>query len=223
MSNMNTQPPQLEEPVFSAPTVEDAVRAGLQELGLDEAEAEVRVLHKGSRGFLGIGSRTAQVQLLPKTRLGPVVLELAEGLLQRMGVQAAVTVRQVGLAVEVSIESGETDGLLIGRKGETLEAFQHVLLRMAGQQLSGRIQAVRVDVAGYRGRREGQIRKQVQELAERVERTGRRAMTEPLTPGERRLVHRVLADNTRVRTHSGGSGVHQRVIITPSRRPRQKR
>ena len=223
MSNMNSQPSHLEEPVFSAQTVEDAVRAGLLELGLDEAEAEVRVLHKGSRGFFGIGSRTAQVQLLPKTRLEPVVLELAEGLLRRMGIDAAVTTRQVGLTVEVSIESGETDGLLIGRKGETLEAFQHVLLRMAGQQLSGRIQAVRVDVAGYRLRREEQLKKQIQELAERVERTGRRAMTEPLTPGERRLVHRVLADNPRIRTHSGGSGIHQRVIITTGRRPRQKR
>jgi len=223
MSNMNSQPSPLEDPVFSAPTVEDAVRAGLLELGLDEHEAEVRVLHKGSRGFLGFGSRTAQVQLLPKAQLEPVVLELAEGLLQRMGIKAAVTTRQVGLAVEVSIESGETDGLLIGRKGETLEAFQHILLRMAGQQLSGKIQAVRVDVAGYRRRREEQLRKQILELAERVERTGRRAMTEPLTPGERRLVHRILADNGRIRTHSGGSGIHQRVIITPGRRPRQKR
>jgi spoIIIJ-associated protein len=223
MSNMNSQPSHLEEPVFSARTVEDAIRAGLLELGLDEHEAEVRVLQKGSRGFFGIGSRTAQVQLLPRTRLEPVVRDLAEGLLQRMGIEAVVTTRQVGLAVEVSIESGETDGLLIGRKGETLEAFQHVLLRMAGQQLSGRIQAVRVDVAGYRRRREEQLRHQVQELAERVERTGRRAMTEPLTPGERRLVHRMLADNTRIRTHSGGYGINQRVIITSGRRPRHER
>ena len=181
MSTMNPQPAALDEPVFSAPTVEDAVRAGLLKLGLDEQEAEVRVLQKGSRGFLGFGSRTAQVQLLPRTRLDPLVRELAEGLLRRMGIEAVVTTRQVGLAVEVSIKSGETDGLLIRRKGETLEAFQHVLLRMAGQQLSGKIQAVRVDVAGYRRRREEQIRTQVLELIERVERTGRRAMTEPLT------------------------------------------
>jgi spoIIIJ-associated protein len=93
---------------------------------------------------------------------------------------------------------------------------------MAGRKLDGRISAVRVDVAGYRKRREEQLRNQAMGLAERVERSGRRAMTEPLPPAERRLVHRVLAESPTVRTHTGGSGVNQRVIITPSRRRGRK-
>lgn len=204
---------------FTAGSVDEAVRHGLRRLGLDREQAAVTVLDKGSRGFLGIGARAARIRLVPKDDLEAAVHELAAGLLERMGVEARVTVTRDGTDVTVRLESGEVDGLLIGRKGETLEALQHILLRMAGRKLDGRIRSVRVDVAGYRERREAQLRTQVQGLAEKVERTGRRAMTEPLTPVERRLVHRILAERAGVETHAGGrDGVNQRVIITPSRR-----
>lgn len=205
---------------FTAGTVDEAVRDGLRRLGLEREQASVTVLDKGSRGFLGFGARAARVRLVPRDDLEAVVQELAAGLLERMGIEnAVVTVVRNGATVSVQVESGATDGLLIGRKGETLDAFQHILLRMAGRRLGARIDSVRVDVAGYRERREEQLRTQIVELAEKVERSGRRAMTEPLSPVERRLVHRILADRAGVETHAGGrDGVAQRVIITPRRR-----
>jgi spoIIIJ-associated protein len=209
--------------VFAGSNVEAAIRDGLLALGLEENQARIRVLEKGSRGFLGLGSRKAKVELLPRHQVEPDVRPLVEGLLARMGITATFEVEQTGLDVLVRIEGGEDDGLLIGRKGETLEALQHVLLRMAGRRLRERIRTLRVDVAGYRARREAQLTGQVQELAKRVARTGRREMTEPLTPAERRLVHRMLADHPEVETHAGGNGVNQRVIITTSRaRPGRK-
>jgi spoIIIJ-associated protein len=208
--------------VFMADTVEAAVHLGLQELGLAEEETEVRVLRKGSRGLLGLGAREARVELLPKIRLAPVVQELASGLLERMHIPARVEATQEGLRVQVRIEGGESDGLLIGRRGETLEAFQHVLYRMAARRLDGRIRGVQVDVAGYRSRREERLKEVARGLAERARRSGRRAMTEPLSPGERRIVHRALAEEEGIETRAGGSGVNRRVLVIPTASPRRK-
>jgi spoIIIJ-associated protein len=212
------KPAVVEDAVFVGGSVKDAVRAGLQELGLEEGDAQVTVLQKGSRGFFGLGSRAAKVQVLPKARWDLLVGELARGILSRMEIEARVIAHQVGSTVHVQINAVAADGLLIGRKGETLEAFQHVLLRMAGRRLGGKLSGVRVEVGDYRSRRELRLKAHARDLAERVARTGRRVMTEPLSPGERRLVHRALADNDRVRTHAGGGGVNKRVIITPGRR-----
>jgi spoIIIJ-associated protein len=214
---MTTIEPASSGSVFAGPNVEAAIRDGLLALGLEETQARIRVLEKGSRGFLGFGSRKAKVELLPRHHVEPDVRALAEGLLAQMGITATLEVEQIGLDVLVRIEAGEDDGLLIGRKGETLEALQHILLRMSGRRLQDRIRALRVDVAGYRARREAQLTSQVQDIAKRVARTGRREMTEPLTPAERRLVHRMLADHPEVETHAGGNGVNQRVIITTIR------
>jgi spoIIIJ-associated protein len=153
--------------------------------------------------------------MVPRNPLSPVVRELTEALLERMGTPGDVEARQEGRTVHVQIATGATDGLLIGRRGETLEALQHLILRLAGRRLGQKIGNVRVDVAGYRDRRDAQLVRLAETLAEKVRRSGRRAMTEPLAPAERRVVHRALADESGISTHAGGDGVNKRVIITP--------
>lgn len=212
-----------EASVFTAGTVEDAIHLGLTELGMDKEEADIRVLGKGSRGFLGLGSRPARVRLVPRTRLAPTVLTLARGLLERMEVRAEVEATQVGLRVDVRIEADTADGLLIGRRGETLDALQHVLTRMASRELEGKVSAVQVDVGGYRSRRQKRLEEIAQTLAERARRTGKRGMTEPLPPHERRIVHRAIADEPGIETHAGGAGINKRVIIISAPSRNQKR
>lgn len=214
MSDTTMQIP--EHSIFTGASVAEATEAGLRGLRLEAEEADVRVLDKGSRGFLGLGSRPARVAVLPKAHCAPVVEELARGVLRRMGVDGTVAATQSGLDVDVTIDSPGADGLLIGRKGETLQALQHVLLRMASRQTAGKVRDVRVDVAGYREWREEQLKKDAMALAERVRRSGRRAMTEPLLANERRIVHRALADVKGVKTHVAGSGATRRVVVLPS-------
>ena len=217
--NEFTPPPANEGAVeVEGSTVEEATAAGLARLGLAAGDAEVSVLDAGTRGFLGIGSRPARVRVAIKDRVGATAQRIAEKLLNLMGITAEVATSESGGAVTLDIRSGETDGLLIGRKGETLAALQHVIVRMASRQLNGQGGEMRVDVAGYRGRREEQLRQLARNLAERVERTRRRAMTEPLTPAERRVVHRALAEISGVETHAAGSGVNKRVVLIPARR-----
>jgi spoIIIJ-associated protein len=87
---------------------------------------------------------------------------------------------------------------------------------MAARRTAGKIRDVRVDVAGYRDRREEQLRREAVALAERVRRTKRRGMTEPLLPAERRVVHRAIADVSGVKTHVAGSGSNRRVVVMPA-------
>jgi spoIIIJ-associated protein len=205
--------------VFEGRSVDDAIELGLTTLNLLREEAEVAVLDRGSRGFLGLGARRAKVKVGPKRqKIASTVRAMTGEILRLMEIDAWVTAHQMGRDVRVRIESGKSDGLLIGRKGETLNAFEHILNRMAARQTGlGAAARIEVDVAGYRGRREDQVRRTAIELAERAERTGRRAMTEPLGPAERRIVHEALADNRRVQTHATGNGPERRLVITPAR------
>jgi spoIIIJ-associated protein len=206
--------PAAAQKVFTGSTVDAAIDAGLRALDLERDEVKIEVLSRGARGFLGIGSRPARVAISAQLDVASVVEEIARGVLSRMGIEAKVQAVQTGLDVVVKLECRDA-GLLIGRKGETLEALQHLLLRMASRRSSGKIRDLRVDVGGYRDRREEQLREEALGLAERVERTGRRAMTEPLPPAERRIVHRALAEKTNVTTHVAGNGNVRRVIILP--------
>jgi len=204
------------ETVFSGASVDAAIAAGCESLHVTRDEALIEVLDRGSRGFLGFLSRPARVKVAQKLALAGVAEELAREILARMGMKAKVQAVQTGTNVVVRVDCEEA-GLLIGRRGETLEAFEHVLLRMASRKTAGKIRELRVDVAGYRNRRDDQLREEALALAERVERSGRRAMTEPLPAAERRVVHQALADRTGVTTHVSGNGSDRRVIILPAK------
>jgi spoIIIJ-associated protein len=203
---------------YEAGTVEEAVDAALESLGLERDEAEIEIVDKGSRGFLGIGSRPAIVRVGWKVQAAAPVQEMSEKLFQLMDIPATIQVEQTGREVHVAVSSGDADGLLIGRKGETLQALQHVLTRMVGKRFGEGAPEVVVDVAGYRERREGQLRELAEGIASRVTRTGRRSMTEPLPPAERRIIHRRLDELGGLQSHTAGSGINKRVVVTPARR-----
>src|SRR5262245_46256156 len=202
--------------VFTGGSVEEAIASGLAALHLKRDEAEVKVIDRGSKGLFGFLSRPARVSVSGKEEgLAPLIEGLARDVLAHMGVDASIKAAQHGPDVVVRVES-EAAGLLIGRKGETLEALQHLVVRMASRRSGARMRNVRVDIGGYRSRRDDQLRDEAVALAERVERSGRRAMTEPLTAPERRVVHRALADRKGVTTHVAGNGNVRRVIILPA-------
>ncbi|MCK4961922.1 MAG: Jag N-terminal domain-containing protein, partial [Anaerolineales bacterium] len=162
-----------------APTVEEAVARGAQELNLPEEALEVEILDEGSKGFLGLGGRQVRVRLtvqttpiqpeeptpverMPDADDGDAVRithETVEELLQRMGIQARVEAhwgdvdppgRIRPLMVNVS---GDDLSILIGRRGETLSALQYITRLIVGKELKQPV-AVVIDVEGYRARRE---------------------------------------------------------------------
>ncbi|MDI6809096.1 MAG: R3H domain-containing nucleic acid-binding protein [Candidatus Eisenbacteria bacterium] len=139
---------------------------------------------------------------------------LAIEFLEKLQMAGEVRVTAGEDQLTVSIESGKTDGLLIGRKGETLDAYEHLLRRMAAKKIGyeGRIL---VDVGGYKERREKRLAELAQSLAARVSLSGEPQTTELLTPRERRVIHLALRDHPDVTTEGLGEGSVKRVRIFP--------
>jgi spoIIIJ-associated protein len=241
-------------------SVEEAVAAGLEELGVQEDAVEVEVLDEGSRGLLGIGARPARVRLVVKTdtqvptppaarpapepapvieaeevpesepeaapssvedelqSAAPIARQTLEELLEKMGISARVEhyIKQPQdvddyhkLVLNVR---GRDLGILIGRRGETLDALQYITRLIVGRELQRRVNLV-VDVEGYRVRRERSLEQLAQRMAERAVATGRRQVLEPMPAAERRIIHVALRYHSEVATESIGQDENRKVTI----------
>jgi len=225
---------QKTEIVMSAPTVDEAIELGLKELDADRDEAEVEILSKGKTGFLGIGSESARVRVtrISAGRNDAGVATTAEGEATAAGVATAAVGRileAAGVNVSRTLRAandpesggpiidlaGEDSGLLIGRRGQTLQALQFLVNLIVRKQFEG----VRVvlDVENYRQRRENQLRDMAEKVAERVAQTNRSITLEPMPPADRRIIHTSLTDNPGVSTESTGEGEGRKVTIIPTR------
>jgi spoIIIJ-associated protein len=228
-----------------APSVEEAVTQGAEELGLPEEELEVEVLDEGSKGFLGLGTRQVRVRLTvrieepleeaPKVEeplqdeeppemdddeAVRIAHETVEDLLQRMGIKANVTAQWGELE-----PPGKIRPLLIDIRGDDLS----ILIGRRGETLSAlqyitrlivgkelkRPVAVVIDIEGYRARREGQLRRLARKIAEQAVETGRTMSLEPMPANERRIIHIELKDNPSVETLSIGEGNRRKVTVIP--------
>ena len=224
----------MEEIVRSARTVDEAIELALKELDADRDEAEVEILSRGKTGFLGIGSELAQVKVtrisadrndagVPTTSAGEttaagVATDAVGHILEAAGVNVTRILRSAhdpesgGPIIDLA---GEDSGLLIGRRGQTLQALQFLVNLIVRKQFDG----VRVvlDVENYRQRREASLREMATKIAERVAQTNRSITLEPMPPADRRIIHTTLTDHPSVATESTGEGDGRKVTIRPKR------
>lgn len=158
---------------------------------------------------------------IPQDILDPV-LDRTEAtiskLLSLMGLQAQVSAhygeaREDRRPIMVDIRGGDL-GILIGRRGETLDAFQYVASLMVGKEVGQFIHLV-VDVEGHRDRRQRQLQQLARRMAEQVIKTGKKLTLEPMTASERRVIHMELRDHPAVTTQSAGEEPHRKVTILP--------
>jgi spoIIIJ-associated protein len=154
--------------------------------------------------------------------LNDPVLDKAEAtishLLFLMGLQAQVSAhygeaREDRHPIMVDIRGGDL-GILIGRHGETLDAFQYVASLMVGKEVGQFVHLI-VDVEGHRDRRERQLQQLARRMAEQVIKTGRKLTLEPMTASERRIIHMELRDHPAVTTQSSGEEPHRKITILP--------
>jgi spoIIIJ-associated protein len=237
-----------------APSVEEALAKGLQDLGLTEADVDVEILDEGKKGLLGLGTRQARVALKIKSPTQPaqketeiktpqdvspleqesvdestaleeseevsIARETINIILEKMHVNANVSVRlgngDVNRVAPVLIDiEGRDLSFLIGRKAETINALQYITSLIVGREL-GRWVPLVIDVQHYRVRREEELRKLAQMIAEQVSGTGRKQVLEPMPPNERRIIHIELRDNPLVETESFGEEPQRKVTIRPA-------
>jgi spoIIIJ-associated protein len=133
-----------------------------------------------------------------------------------MGVVAETYIREDDEEGSMTFEiEGQDAGLLIGRRGETLQALQFLIRMVTNRQL-GRKAYVVIDIEDYRERRVQMLRRLARRTAGRVSSSGRDDSLEPMSPAERRIVHMALAGHPEVRTESEGEGNQRRVVIFPN-------
>ena len=230
---------------ISAKTVEEAIARGLADLGLTREQAEITVLNPGRSGVLGFGAEDALVRIAPRfeprERAAAVVepaddfappaagapvsdasdlaANVLQGLLDRMGIRARVTVRVGDDLIEEGEEPpltldivGDDLGILIGRQGETLRDLQYMTRLMLSRQLE-RWEPIVVDVESYRVRRRRSLHLLAVRMAERVVVSRQRVVLEAMPAHERRIIHMALRDHPTVTTKSIGEGEHRKVTI----------
>lgn len=225
-----------------APSVEEALARGLEQLGVPKDMVDVEVLDEGTRGFLGIGSRQVRVRLsLKSADEKPAATSTpetdsagapAEGDASLLAYAEKVTSEMLGhmkVAAKVSAHYASTPdaegdlpmlvdihgddlSVLIGRRAETLNALQYLLALIISKEATHWVQVI-VDVEGYRARRERQLRQLARRMADQVLRSGKRQVLEPMSAGERRIVHLELRDHTEVKTESVGDEPNRKVSI----------
>jgi len=209
--------------VMTAKTVEEAIEIALLELDADREEVEVDVVSKGKAGILGIGGEPAKVRV---TRIMDSGGEAGSGLravnkiMKLMDVEAQATIRTSGSGPEepsIIDVQGTDAGLLIGRRGETLQALQFVVNMIVSRELDRRT-TVLVDVEQYRMRRQQNLESMAERMAERVVSSGRPMSLEPMSAADRRIIHMALSSNGNVSTESSGEGRDRKITITPGGR-----
>lgn len=196
-------------------TYEEALMAGLTQMGLPSDKVDVEVLEEGTKGFLGIGAKPYRLRLVKKDTPAIRAEEFLKNVTSLMGLEVSFDITEDEDAMIINMQ-GDNQGILIGHRGETLDALQY-LTSLQVNKGGKEYRRVTLDTEGYRAKREQTLIALAGRMANKVHKSGRRMMLEPMNPYERRILHATLQDNPYVTTHSEGEEPNRRVVITPKR------
>ena len=205
--------------VFTGKTIEEAVRSGLLELGLLEHHVNVTVLEQSSKGLLGLfGAKLAKVELeirkIPTSKIP--ILETKQflvSILSAMGLVADIEYHTNEEGMIIFEIFGDDLGVVIGRRGQTLDALQLLLNVFIHKSSKDPIRII-LDAEKFRERRRKTLEDLSLRLANQVIRSRKEVILEPMPPHERRIIHYQLQNHPKVTTHSKGEEPNRRVVIS---------
>jgi spoIIIJ-associated protein len=217
-------------------TIDQAIEAALKTLGVERDRISVEILSEGKRGILGFGAQKARIRAELRSATIEALARVAEAqtgeadtaelidrsktilaeILRLMGFNASIESRIGQPADEAVLEvRAESSALLIGRKGQTLEALQYLVTRIAGERPGGEGPHVVVDVENYRERRRKSLEDMALRLGEKAKRQRKTVTVDALSAADRRIVHAALHDDPWLTTRSLGQGSYRRLLIIP--------
>jgi len=198
--------------IASGKTIEEAEKNGLAQLNVEKNRVKVVVLEQPTKGFLGFGSKDAKVELelLPdsKEEAERFIVDVAEA----MGLHIKTEWLENKDGMQLSISCEVDLGLLIGRRGQTLDALQYLTSIVANRYSDEHIRIV-LDAENFRERRRNTLEELADRLAAKVIRTRKEVVLEPMSPHERKIIHSKLQGSTKVRTYSKGDEPNRRIVI----------
>ena len=199
---------------FSAKTVDDAITEACQKLTVTSDKLEYEVVEEGSSGFLGIGANPAVIKARIKNSVADKAKEFLKEVFDAMNIVVVIDVKYDEENRNIDIElSGDEMGVLIGKRGQTLDSLQYLVSLVVNKDEDEYIR-VKVDTEDYRKRRKETLENLAKNIAYKVKRTKRPVSLEPMNPYERRIIHSALQNDKYVTTHSEGEEPFRRVVVT---------
>ena len=201
----------MDEQIFTAKTVDEAIEQGLNALGITLDEAEITVLEEGKKKLFG--SVKAKVQIKKKGSDASRAAEFIEGLLEILEISAKCEICDDEENIKIDIKT-PSSSKVIGKRGDVLDAIQCIAGAVAN---TGRdeYKKVVVDCENYRTQREETLKKLADKLAKKAIETGRKVVLEPMNPYERRIIHSALANYENVKTVSEGKEPARYIAVIP--------
>lgn len=223
----------MEDLEFEGKTTEDAIQNASRKLNVPEEDLEIDIIEPGSAGIFGlVGGKKARIRVHMKSfeeqtepeatttapapdEVAVLALETLRQILGRIPLEATVNAEQSDGKITLLIE-GDRSGLLIGRKGKTLDALQFIVNKIVNKALDSKVSIV-VDSENYRKRREEILTQMAIRMGDKAKRIKKPVTTSPLNPHERRVIHLALKEDEGLDTKSRGEGLMKRVVIIPKR------
>ncbi len=197
----------------SAKTVDEAITKALIELETTSDKLVYEVVDKGSAGFLGIGVKPAIIRARKELTLEDKAVEFLNQVFEAMNLQVTIETSYQEDEKELSINLvGDDMGILIGKRGQTLDSLQYLASMVINKGSDGYIR-VKLDTENYRSRRKETLETLAKNIAYKVKRTKRSVSLEPMNPYERRIIHAALQNDKYVTTKSEGEEPFRHVII----------
>ena len=198
--------------ITTGKTVEDAILAAAIQLAVQRDKLEIEVLEEPVKGLFGVfGGKDAKIRASVIQTVGEKTRYFLEELFKRMDLEAKVDVTETDDTVSVNV-SGPRMGILIGHRGETLDAVQY-LTSLAVNRNSKKYKRIISDTENYRKKREETLARLARRLANKVYKTKKKIVLDPRNPFERRVIHATLQKDPYVVTHSEGEEPYRKVVI----------
>ena len=206
---------------FEGKTTEEAIGNASRALNTPAEELNIDVIEPGSAGIFGlVGGKKARIKVSVKYTPEPqepdgagLAKEVLEKILSLIPIDAVIKAEQIDGKITLTI-SGDQCGLLIGRKGKTLDALQFIVNKIVSKALDKKVDVV-IDSENYRSKREESLTQLAKKLGDKAKRSKKSVTTAPLNPYDRRIVHLTLKEDQELETRSRGEGLMKRIVIIP--------
>ena len=193
-------------------TVQEAINLALDELNVEMDNADIEVLDEGSKGLFGLGGKVARVRVTLRNIKNIQAEKFLQDVFSKMKVSVDIETQEDEESMTLRIK-GKDSGIIIGRRGETLDALQYLTSLVVNKNRE-EYKRVTVDIENYRQKREETLVRLANRLAERVARYRKSVTLEPMNPYERRIIHSSLQNNKMVETYSVGDEPNRKVVIS---------
>lgn len=196
-------------------TVDDAIRDALLELEVAMEDVEIEVIEEASKGLFGlIGTKEAKIKVTVINDSVNKAKEFIDKLFNSMNIVADIEIKKEddGLYINISNVDSSDKGIIIGKRGNTLDSIQYLISLTINK---GQHKYIRVflDIEDYRKKREETLVRLAEKMAEKAKYTNRPVKLEPMNPSERRIIHSALQKYNNVTTYSEGNEPFRRVVI----------